>query len=96
MDSIRGRAISNVQIDNDRVLVTKWCFSAGAETRWHHHRLDYIVVPGMDGRLLLETSSGNDIIELEAGKAYSRLSGVEHNVVNINDFDFSFVEIELK
>jgi quercetin dioxygenase-like cupin family protein len=96
MDSVREQAISNVQIDNERVLVKQWCFSAGAETRWHHHCLDYIVIPGMDGCLLLETRHGHDIVELKAGKSYSRLSGVEHNVVNINDFDFSFVEVELK
>jgi len=33
---------------------------------------------------------------LTAGQSYTRLTGVEHNVVNANDHDFVFVEIELK
>jgi hypothetical protein len=31
-----------------------------------------------------------------AGKSYNRSVGVAHNVVNPNDFEFVFVEIELK
>jgi beta-alanine degradation protein BauB len=33
---------------------------------------------------------------LEAGVSYARLAGVAHNVVNVNDYEFRFVEIELK
>ncbi|MEH6578460.1 MAG: hypothetical protein V7731_15475 [Amphritea sp.] len=50
----------------------------------------------MKGNLLLETTEGENIAELEAGKSYYRSVGVEHNVVNANDYPFSFVEIELK
>ena len=34
--------------------------------------------------------------ELQAGQSYFRNAGVEHNTVNINDFEFVFVEVELK
>lgn len=92
----RPKATSTVQIDNDRVIVTKWRFEPGAETGWHRHKFDYVVVPGMDGKLLLETSDGENVAELKEGQAYSRPTGVEHNVVNANDFEFYFIEIELK
>jgi len=33
---------------------------------------------------------------LNAGASYARRAGVAHNVVNANEFEFRFVEIELK
>ena len=95
MTSSRPKAIPSKQIENDRVLVTEWRFAPGAETGWHKHGYDYIVVPGMDGKLLLETKDGSSVAELKAGQSYSKLLGVEHNVVNANDFEFYFVEVEL-
>jgi len=96
MTSGRPKAESILQIENDQVIITEWRFAPGAETGWHKHGYDYIVVPGMNGDLLLETTEGENTAILEAGQSYYRLTGVEHNVVNINDFPFSFVEIELK
>ena len=92
----RSKAKSTVQIDNDRVIVTEWRFAPGAETGWHRHGYDYIVVPQTTGKLLLETESGENMADLDAGKSYFRNVGVEHNVVNVNDYAFVFVEIELK
>lgn len=92
----RPRAVPSVQIDNGRVLVTQWRFAPGAETGWHRHGFDYIVVPMTTGRLLTETGDGDVTTDLTAGVSYARPMGVEHNVVNINDFEFVFVEIELK
>ena len=96
MTSARPKAVPLLQIDNDRVIITEWRFAAGAETGWHKHGYDYIVVPGLHGDLLLETTEGASTATLEAGQSYYRPVGVEHNVVNANDFEFSFVEIELK
>ena len=68
----------------------------GAETGWHRHNYDYVVVPQTTGKLLLETGDGDVTVELTAGKSYFRNVGVEHNVVNANEHEFVFVEIELK
>ena len=95
-EQTRPKATPVQQIDNDRVIVTEWRFAPGAETGWHKHGYDYIVVPGMKGQLLLETKEGDNLADLEGGQSYFRQAGVEHNVINANDFDFSFVEIELK
>ena len=92
----RPKAVAVHQLENERVIVTEWRFAPGAETGQHTHGYDYIVVPGLKGKLLLETSEGDKISELEAGQSYFKSAGVEHNVVNANDYDFSFVEIELK
>ncbi len=53
--SERPKAVPTVQIDNDKVLVTEWRFAPGAETGWHRHGMEYVVVPVTNGELLLET-----------------------------------------
>ena len=36
------------------------------------------------------------IAELTAGRSYYRALGVEHDVINANEFEFVFVEVEFK
>jgi len=96
MEKMRKAAKSNIQHENERVIVTEWRFSPGAETTWHRHNYDYIVVPQTTGQLLIETENDEYISELFSGISYVRPMGVEHNVVNLNDYEFVFVEIELK
>lgn len=92
----RPQAVPTVQIDNERVKVTQWRFAPGAETGWHRHGIDYVVVPMTSGPLLLETPKGAMQSPLVSGISYTRRAGVEHNVVNDNPYEFVFVEIELK
>ncbi len=100
MSSNRPKAVPTKQLENDRVIITEWRFAPGAETGWHIHGHDYIVVPGLDGQLLLESKEDETIVEnladLSAGISYFKGAGIEHNVVNPNDFEFHFVEVELK
>ncbi len=96
MDKQRPQAQPTVQIENARVIVTEWRFAPGAETGWHRHGFDYIVVPQTSGTLLLETADGEHHAELTCGVSYFRNVGVEHNVVNANDYEFVFIEIEIK
>ncbi|AKQ56265.1 cupin domain-containing protein [Bordetella hinzii] len=92
----RPAAIPTVQIDNEHVTVTEWRFPPGGETGWHRHGMHYVVVPQTTGKLLLETPDGPRESQLTTGVAYSRQVGVEHNVINPNDTEFVFVEIEIK
>ena len=92
----RPAAVATVQVDNERVIVTEWRFAPGAETGWHRHGYDYVVVPQTTGQLLLETRDGEVRADLTAGVSYYRGEGVEHNVVNANDYEFVFVEIEVR
>ena len=89
-------AVPTVQVDNDRVRVTEWRFAPGAATGWHRHEFDYVVVPITTGTLLLKEGDGERYAELTAGVSYSREVGVEHNVINANDYEFVFVEVEIK
>jgi quercetin dioxygenase-like cupin family protein len=95
-DSDYPAAESVVQVDNATVRVTEWRFAAGASTGHHRHDYDYVVVPLTSGRLLVHSAEGKAPGELAVGQSYFRRSGVEHEVVNDNDFELAFVEIELK
>ena len=92
----RPQAVPAVQIDNERVIVTEWRFAPGAETGWHRHAHDYVVVPVTDGELLLETAQGEHKATLVAGRSYHRALGVEHNVINHGERELVFIEIELR
>ena len=90
------RATAHVQVENDWVKVTEWRFAPGAETGHHVHAHDYVVVPLTSGTLRLEDAAGVKEAALQAGVSYARRAGVAHNVINANDYEFRFVEIELK
>jgi quercetin dioxygenase-like cupin family protein len=85
-----------VQIDNDSVRVTEWSFAPGASTGYHRHEYEYVVVPMTTGKLLLDEPTGKRYAELKTGVSYTRPAGVEHDVINANDFPFVFIEIEMK
>ena len=90
------RATPTVLIDNESVRVTRWHFAPGAATGWHRHEYDYVIVPLTDGRLELVEPDGTRFTELHVGEPYFRETGVEHDVVNANDYEFTFIETELK
>ena len=94
--SERPKAVPTVQVSDDRVIVTEWRFAPGAETGWHRHAHDYVVVPMTDGTLLLETPEEEYRAQLVAGQSYARRAGVEHNVVNAGDAELVFVEVEIR
>ena len=92
----RPKAEAVVRIDEPHVRVTEYRFAPGAETGWHRHGADYVVVPLLDGDLLLEEPGGaSRVATLKRHEPYARREGVEHNVVNANAFDFAFLEIEM-
>jgi quercetin dioxygenase-like cupin family protein len=97
MPTQRPAAKATVQIDDDRVKVTEWRFAPGAQTGWHTHTMDYVVVPIARGMLEVEMPDGTTMrAPLEVGASYGRKTGVHHNVVNASAHEVAFVEIELK
>lgn len=92
----RAPAVPTVQIDSELVRVTEWRFAPGAETGWHRHAHDYVVVPITDGTLCLETERGEERAALTLGRSYARPEGVAHNVINDSDHELAFIEIEIK
>jgi len=92
----RPAATPTSRIDTPRVRAIEWSFTDGAETGWHRHSHDYVIVPLVDGRLLLEEPGGGTrTSELKLGIPYARNAGVEHNVISETKGHFRFLEIEL-
>ncbi len=86
-----------VHIDDDRFRVTEWRFAPGAETGWHRHDHDYVIVPLTDGILKLDLPEGAEAeARLTRGVPYSRRVGVEHNVTNgSSSLPLAFLEVEV-
>ncbi len=91
-----GTAKATTIVDNDRVIVTRYDFSPGANAGWHRHGHDYVIVPLLDGKVRVETAEGSTEVEMKAGAPYFRNEGVEHDVINANANDYAFIEIELR
>ena len=92
-----GTAKCTQFINNDRARVTEWRFpKRGDNTGWHRHEYDYVVVPLFDGILKIKTGGGEYVTApMKTGVPYFREMGVEHDVINGNDFECAFVEIEI-
>ena len=58
MPAPRPKAVPTTLIQNDQTVTTEWRFAPGAETGWHRHGMDYVVVPMTTGKLLLEEPDG--------------------------------------
>lgn len=85
-------------LENERVQVTEWRLPPGATTGRHRHELDLLVMPMTSGRLKLHGDEPGEAVtaEIEAGRPFWRNAGVEHDVENVGDGEFVFVETELK
>ncbi len=90
-------ATATLQIDDDRVRVTRFDFEPGAETGWHVHAYDYVITALTDCHMqLLEPGGQTRTVTVPAGDSYRRAAGVEHNVICAGPAAMSFVEVELK
>ena len=96
MPTQRPKATSKLLQESERVIITEWRLAPGAETGWHRHAYDYVVICLTAGKLLAETTTGNVETELQFGQSYARPVGVEHNIINSGEMEFAFVEVELK
>ena len=97
MSKPSNAAVPTVFIDNDRVRVTEWRFAPGAATGWHRHEYDYVVTPLTEGRLKIVEGNGDaTFTELKVGQPYFCNAGVEHDVINDNDYEFVFIDTEMK
>lgn len=91
----KPQATHVVHIDDEKFKVTEWRFAPGAETGWHVHGHDYVIVPLTDGTLALDLPGNNSMTaNLTQGVPYSRREGVEHNVTNGGPAPLAFLEIE--
>ena len=90
-------ANATLLVDDDKVKVTRFDFDPGAQTGWHIHEMDYVVTPITMCSMLIKDAAGEEKqVVIEAGAAYRRNAGVNHNVYNEGTETMSFVEVELK
>ena len=75
--------------------MTEWRFAPGAETGYHVHEHDYVVVPMIAGTLRPVEPDGTRDAGLIAGEPCDRPRGVAHNVIDVSGGEFVFVEVEL-
>jgi quercetin dioxygenase-like cupin family protein len=93
----RPPCTSTTLCDDARTRVTRFDFMPGAETGWHRHGLDYVIVTLTDCTMgLEEPGGGRRQVLVPAGSAYRRDAGVEHNVINDGSAAMAFVEVEIK
>ena len=92
----RPQAIGTTIEDNERVVITEWRFAPGAETGWHVHAMDYVVIYRTSAQLSIETKQGPQSLQMAEGQLYFRRAGVEHNVINAGESEVVFIETELK
>lgn len=89
--------VSEVQIDNPDVRVTRWTLGRGQETGVHRHEMDYVVVPLADGQMLITDAHGGVTThDLQRARAYHRPAGAEHNVRNEQQEPLEFIEVEIR
>jgi beta-alanine degradation protein BauB len=89
-------AESTVLVDNERVRVTVWMFAPGQATGHHRHEFDYVVVPVSGGTFTVTAADGTTELNQQAGQAYARQAGAEHDVANSGQQPAVFVEVELR
>lgn len=89
-------AVPTVQRDDEAVRITRWDFAPGAATGWHTHGWPYFVVMLTDAIMHVHDGKHVSEVNLVAGQAYNRPSGVEHDVMNGGPLPMAFVEIEVK
>jgi hypothetical protein len=63
----RPQAKGTAVLEDRLVRVMRWDFEPGAETGWHRHELDYLVVPRTDCAFLLEEPGGARRVDVAAG-----------------------------
>jgi hypothetical protein len=95
--SSKGSAVPTCFTDNNSARVTEWRFArAGDNTGWHRHEYDYVVVPLFTGKLIVRDQDGRHTdAPVVHGVPYFRKAGVEHDVINGNDFECAFIEVEI-
>ncbi|MGL4280011.1 MAG: cupin domain-containing protein [Albidovulum sp.] len=92
---MRPACTATLSIDQPGVRATRFDFVPGAETGWHVHGADYVIVAVTDCDMLIEEPGGGTRqVLVPAGTAYARSAGVEHNVVNAGAAPMCFVEVE--
>ena len=93
----RPEARPQILTDTETHRITRFDFAPAAETGWHVHGFDYVIVALTECTMTLEMPDGTaSQVALPPGRTYHRPEGVEHNVINGGAAPMAFLEVEFK
>jgi quercetin dioxygenase-like cupin family protein len=86
-----------ILFENEHVRVWSVKLDPGERQPWHQHHLPYLVVPITKGRNIMYFEDGRERETHEnPGEALWREPGIPHELLNISDWQYQNVLIEIK
>jgi quercetin dioxygenase-like cupin family protein len=83
--------------ENEHVRVWSVTLDPGARQPWHQHHLSYLIVPLTEGRNEMRFADGKvRLTEEKPGEVLWREPGIPHELLNISDWQYRNVLIEIK
>jgi beta-alanine degradation protein BauB len=86
-----------ILFENDQLRVWSVKLEPGARQPWHKHDLPYLIVPLTKGKNIMFFDDGrqketNEVV----GEVLWREPGIPHELLNVSDWQYSNVLIEIK
>jgi quercetin dioxygenase-like cupin family protein len=86
-----------ILFENERVRVWGVNLESGQRQPWHKHDLPYLIVPLTKGKNIMFFDDGREKETNEAvGEVLWREPGIPHELLNVSDWHYSNVLIEIK
>ncbi len=86
-----------ILFENDHVRIWSVSLEPGARQPWHQHHLPYVIVPLTKGKNIMTFDDGRERETNEnPGEVLWREAGIPHELVNISDWQYKNVLIEIK
>jgi quercetin dioxygenase-like cupin family protein len=86
-----------ILFENDEIRVWSVKLQPGHRQPWHQHQLPYLVVPLTKGMNKMVFDDGREReTEENPGEVLWREPGIPHELINISDWEYSNVLIEVK
>ena len=86
-----------ILFENDRVRVWSVKLDPGERQAWHQHHLPYLIVPMTEGKNIMYFEDGREKETNEVpGHVLWREAGPPHELLNVSDWQYRNVLIEIK
>lgn len=86
-----------ILFENDRVRVWSVILDPGQRQPWHQHLLPYLIVPLTKGKNIMYFDDGGERETNETpGEVLWREPGIPHELLNVSDWQYRNVLIEMK
>ncbi len=86
-----------ILFENEQIRVWSVNLEPGERQPWHRHDLPYLIVPLTKGKNIMYFADGREKETNEVvGEVLWRERGIPHELLNISDWNYSNVLIEIK